>query len=155
SWIRVTNGSVYERGGLKGGTNISPAPMNMAQPVEDPLAYVPEPSLPSNALTARSTPSNGLAVQTYLAAIGLKPKDVNGQVYILEPGRYDRMPNFTNGDVVILKQASANGNKGIYYLNGSGFTANGATIIQDPTGATTGGVMFFNDPQGQNSNGIS
>jgi Flp pilus assembly protein TadG len=155
SWITVTNGSAYEVGGFKGGTTMSPTPTPMSQPIQDPLAYLPQPSLPSTVLTAKSTPSNGILVQTYLTVLGLKPKDVNGQLYVLEPGRYDRMPNFNSGDVVILKQASANNNNGIYYLNGSGFTSNGATIVVDPTGMTTGGVMFYNDPQGQNSNGIS
>jgi hypothetical protein len=58
--------------------------------------------------------------------------------------------------VVILKQASANSQEGVYYLNGSGFTSTGATVVMDPTGATTGGIMLYNDarPNG-NSTGIS
>src|SRR5262249_35115181 len=91
--------------------------------------------------------------KSYLDALGLKAKDV-GKMYVLDPGRYDSMPNFSNNDVVILRQATA-GNSGIYYLNGSGFTSTGATIAVDPTGGSSGGIMFYNDPLGKTSAGIS
>jgi Putative Flp pilus-assembly TadE/G-like len=154
SWIKAINANVDEVGGVKSGTNVSPSPTQLSQPVDDPLAYLPDPPLPAVAQTAKSVQPNNPLVSTILTALGLNAQSVN-KLYVLDPGRYDRLPNFTNGDVVILRQASDNSNKGIYYLNGSGFTSNGATIIMDPTGATTGGVMFYNDPQGQNSNGIS
>jgi hypothetical protein len=50
-----------------------------------------------------------------------------------------------------LKQSSANEADGIYFLNDSGFTSTGATIVMDPTGATTGGLMLYNDPDGNNT----
>src|SRR5262249_25314502 len=95
---------------------------------------------------------NNPKVSGYVTALGIDPTTINGQVYVLDPGRYDKMPNFTSGDVVILKQASANSANGIYYLNDSGFTSTGATIRMDP--GTTGGVMLYNNPGGNNA-GIS
>jgi hypothetical protein len=98
-------------------------------------------------------PSNS-SVASYLSSLNIDPGTVNGSVYVLEPGRYDSMPNFTNGDVVIVKQASANSADGIYYLNGAGFGSTGATIAMDPN--TTGGVMFFNNPTNtSNAQGFS
>ncbi len=47
--------------------------------------------------------------------------------------------------MVILQQASANGNGGIFYIDGGGFKSTGATITMDPN--TTGGVMIYNAPQ--------
>jgi Flp pilus assembly protein TadG len=153
SVIKVINGEFDLTGGVKSNTTLD-GPVNYNQdPTPDPLAYLPQPSLPLGVNTAKGLHSNNPDAKPYLDALNIQPKDVNGQVYILEPGRYDKMPNFTNGDVVILKQASADGS-GIYYLNDSGFTSTGATIVMDPTGATTGGLMFYNDP-GRNSAGIS
>jgi hypothetical protein len=97
-------------------------------------------------LTATKYSANSQTAAPYLTALGLQAKNVV-KFYLLEPGRYDAMPNFTNGDVVILKGASYNSQKGIYYLNNSGFTSTGATIVMDPTGVTTGGLMFYNDLQ--------
>jgi len=54
------------------------------------------------------------------------------------------LPNFTNGDTVTLKQASANNAGGIYYLDGTSFISTGANIGMDPN--TTGGVMLYNSP---------
>jgi hypothetical protein len=64
--------------------------------------------------------------------------------YILTPGRYTNLPTFSSGDVVILKQASANNAGGIYYIDGGGFKSTGASITMDPL--TTGGVMIYNAP---------
>ena len=154
STIQVTNGSFDLSGGVKSNTTLLGPIVQQPNPTPDPLAYIPEPTLPGTALTAKGVqPTNGSAAP-YLLALGLDAKSVNGKVYILDPGRYDNLPNFSNGDVVILKQASA-GNNGIYYLNGSGFTSTGATIVQDPTGGTSGGLMFYNDPLGKTSAGIS
>src|SRR5439155_12874745 len=57
------------------------------------------------------------------------------------------LPNFTNGDLVIMQQASAGGG-GIYYLTSGGFNSNSADIIMDPT--TSGGIMFYNSGTGSN-----
>jgi hypothetical protein len=154
STIQVTGGSFDLSGGVKSNTTLIGPIVPQNTPTPDPLAYLPEPSLPGTALKATGLSPNNGSAKPYLTALGLQPKDVNGKVYILDPGRYDTMPNFSNGDVVILKQAS-DGNSGIYYLNGSGFTSTGATIAVDPTGGTTGGVMFYNDPLGKTSNGIN
>jgi hypothetical protein len=153
STIQVDNGNFVLRGGTKSNTTLIGTVQQTTIPTPDPLAYLPEPTLPGSTLTAHGVQPNG-QVLNYLTALGLNSKDVNGKVYVLEPGRYDNLPNFGNGDVVILKQASA-GNSGIYYLNGSGFTSTGATVVMDPTGATTGGVMLYNNPGGGNNAGIS
>jgi hypothetical protein len=151
--LRASGGGRFKlTGGVKSNTTLE-GPVDFNQkPTPDPLAHLPLPTLPSTAQDARTMPANSDVARTYLDALGINWKDV-GQFYILEPGRYDRMPNFNNNDVVILKQASA-GNGGIYYLNDSGFTSTGATIVQDPTGGTTGGLMLYNDPT-KISSGIS
>jgi hypothetical protein len=153
SIIKVTNATADLTGGLKSNTSIQGGIAWNQPPTPDPLAYLTPPPLPSTVLTATKYSANNATAKPYLQALGLQAKDVN-QVYILEPGRYDRMPNFGNGDVVILQEASYNNQKGVYYLNNSGFTSTGATIAMDPTGATTGGLMFYNDPQ-STSNGIN
>ncbi|MBI1916027.1 MAG: hypothetical protein HYS12_15015 [Planctomycetes bacterium] len=153
--IQVTDGNFVFAGGVKSNTTlIGPTPLHQDTPTPDPLAYLPEPTLPATAIKVNAINPNAANAKGYLDALGLQAKDINGKVYVLDPGRYDSMPNFNNGDVVILKQASADGS-GIYYLNGSGFTSTGATIAIDPTGATTGGIMFYNDPLGKTSNGIN
>ena len=95
-------------------------------PTPDPLAYLPPPPMPA-AGTMTQTPN----------PLG------NGQIYTLTPGTYSNLPNFSSGDVVIFKQASA-GNGGIYYINGGGFHSTGASLIMDP--ATSGGMMIYNEP---------
>jgi hypothetical protein len=105
-------------------------------PTPDPLAYLPSPDMPSA----------GSITKTHLKG--------GGDQYVLTPGSYTNLPNFTNGDVVILQQASANLAGGIYYLNGSGFVSNGASVIMDPN--TSGGLMLYNAPtNSSNSQGIS
>ena len=66
--------------------------------------------------------------------------------YLLSPGSYGGpsqpgLPNFTNQDLVVFKQASA-GNNGIYYLTAGGFNANSASIRMDTD--TTGGILLYN-----------
>jgi putative Flp pilus-assembly TadE/G-like protein len=154
SVVQVVNGSFDLVGGVKANTTLQGPVTQLPAPVPDPLAYLPEPTLPTTALQVKGVQPTSPEVASYLAALNLQPQNVNGRVYVLQPGRYDKLPNFTNGDLVILQQASANSAGGVYYLNGSGFTANGATVVQDPTGGTTGGLMFFNNPSGT-SGGIS
>lgn len=95
-------------------------------PTPDPLAYLPQPSAPANGTMDTKSIGKG------------------NKQYTLTPGRYTNLPTFNPGDVVILKQASANGNGGVYYIDGGGFKSTGATITMD-TG-TTGGVMIYNHP---------
>src|SRR5262245_832584 len=153
--IQVDNGNFVLRGGVKSNTTLIGTVQQQSVPTPDPLAYLPEPKLSDSTLTtAKGLQPNSPIAQPYLQALGLKAKDVNGKVYVLDPGRYDNLPNFGNGDVVILKQGAGNNgiaNNGIYYLNGCGFHSSGATVVVDPTGATTGGVMFYNDPLGKTS----
>ncbi len=105
-------------------------------PVADPLAYLPAPT----------EPPNGVMTTTNLGG--------GSHQYLLTPGSYNNFPNFTSGDLVILQQASVNGSGGIFYINGGGFTSNGATIIMDPL--TSGGVMIYNNPANNSSSqGIS
>src|SRR5262245_13585348 len=152
--IKVTNATADLTGGLKNGTTIDgPVAFNQP-PTPDPLAYLPPPSKPATANSIDQYNPNNPTAKTYLQALGIQPKDINGKVYVLYPGRYDHLPNFNNGDVVILKQASFNTSKGVYYLDGTGFTSTGATVVIDPTGATSGGVMVYNDPQ-KDSDGIN
>jgi Putative Flp pilus-assembly TadE/G-like len=104
-------------------------------PTPDPLAYLPAPSVPPDGtMTKKNIPGGGTQ-------------------YTFTPGRYTSLPNFTNGDVVTLQQASA-GNGGIFYLDGTSFTSNGANITMDPN--TSGGLMIYNNPSNSaNSQGIS
>src|SRR5437868_1930999 len=89
SVVKVTNGNFDLRGGVKGNTILQGTVQKITQPVPDPLAYLPEPALPSTALTAKGMQPNSANASSYVSALGLKAKDVNGQVYVLEPGRYD------------------------------------------------------------------
>jgi len=141
--ILVDTGGAFDlTGGIKANTTLIGTVNNNQQPTPDPLAYIPEPPLPSASLTVKGIQPTNPTAAPYLAALGLQAKNVNGQVYVLDPGRYDKMPNFNNGDVVILRQASDNSQQGVYYLNGCGFTSTGATVVMDPTGGTTGGLML-------------
>ncbi len=150
-----TGGNIDLTGGIKSNTNVVGTINYNCPPTPDPLAYIPEPTLPSSAITVKQTNANSATAAPYLTALNITASSV-GKLYILDPGRYDNLPNFTNNDVVILKQASDNSQQGVYYFNGSGFTSNGATVVMDPTGGTTGGVMLFNNPgTSSNSGGIS
>jgi hypothetical protein len=135
----TNNGSVTASefditGGYTGtfnGTMVTGVP-----PTPDPLAYLPAPSMPPA----------GTITQTHVPG--------GGSIYVLTPGTYTNMPNFTNNDQVILQQASANTAGGIYYLYGCGFVSNSATITMDPD--TSGGVMLYNCPSNtSNSQGVS
>lgn len=95
-------------------------------PTPDPLAYLPPPQMPPDGIITVSD-------------IGMGNKR-----YELTPGRFSNLPQFNSGDEVILKQASANENDGIYYIDGGGFKSTGATIKMDPS--TSGGVMIYNVP---------
>lgn len=122
-------------GGYSGGSSqivTSPVAANINTGVSstpDPLRFLPAPAQP------------GAANYTYVKATS---------TYTLPPGSYGKLPNFTNGDTVILQQASA-GNGGIFYFT-QGFSANGAVISMDPN--TSGGLMLYNASNGQ-SNGIN
>jgi Flp pilus assembly protein TadG len=100
-------------------------------PSPDPLAYLPAPTEP---------PAGTMTTKN----LGMGNKQ-----YTLTPGSYSNLPSFQTGDVVIFQQASA-GNNGIFYLNGGGFSSQGATITMDPT--TTGGVMIYNNPTSNSNN---
>jgi hypothetical protein len=125
----ATAANFYVTGGVTGtftGTVITGYP-----PTPDPLAYLPLPPVPPN----------GTISQTNLGS--------GNKQYVMSPGRFTSMPNLNQGDVLILKQASA-GNNGIYYLDGCGFSSQGANIMMDPT--TSGGVMIYNNPSGTSNN---
>lgn len=99
-------------------------------PIPDPLAYLPQPTKP-NAGTMTTT------------------NDKGAKTYTLTPGTYGpnstKLPNFGNGDTIILQQG------GIYYIDGGGLTStNGATIKMDTT--TSGGVLIYNAPSGTQQN---
>jgi hypothetical protein len=96
------------------------------------LAYLPVPPVPPDGVITTTHSPGG------------------GTNYFLTPGRYTKLPNFTSGDTVVLQQASGNSAGGIYYLDGCGFTSNGANISMDPL--TTGGVMIYNSPLGTSAN---
>lgn len=116
---------------LTGGLKISGSArligtVNMGtHPTPDPLAYLPQPSVPSDGTMTVTTLAGG------------------GKQYTLTPGRYTNLPVFSMSDKVILKQASA-GNSGIYFIDGGGFQSTGANITMDPS--TSGGVLLYNRP---------
>ena len=101
-------------------------------PIPDPLAYLPLPSVPGDGTITKKALGQG------------------NMQYTLTPGRFSNLPSFQSGDVVILKQASANNNGGIFYIDGGGFTSQGATIRMDPL--TSGGVMIYNAPTSNSNN---
>ncbi len=125
--------SFHITGGLKLGSSATletqPEPNQIflgEHPTPDPLAYLPEPTMPPL----------GTITETALAS--------GNKQYVLTPGTFTNLPQFNTGDVVIFQQASA-GNGGIYYINGGGFKSTGATLMMDP--ATSGGMMLYNNPQ--------
>jgi Flp pilus assembly protein TadG len=107
-------------------TGVSPTP--------DPLAYLKVPPVPPDGKMTTKSLGQG------------------NKQYTLTPGRYTNLPTFNSGDEVILQQASANDNGGIYYLDGTAFKSTGANILMDPN--TSGGVMIYNNPTGGNNQGI-
>jgi len=148
---------------ITGGYSISgsgqmltnPIPNNIVtgmHPTPDPLAYIPAPSQPASAsvLTKGNTLAPTFTNASYTLPDGTT-KTYNN-IYILTPGSFGgpsdpKLPNFSNGDLVIFQQASAGGS-GIYYLTAGGFNANSADIIMDPT--TSGGIMIYNAGTGTN-----
>jgi hypothetical protein len=151
--LRVTNGRFKLTGGVKSNTTLDGPADYDQKPTPDPLAHLPLPPEPTTTIQVKQTTPTSAEAKGYLDKLNIMPKNV-GKMYVLEPGRYDSLPNFTSSDVVILKQASTNDAGGVYYLNDSGFTSTGATIVMDPTGATTGGLMLYNDPT-KSSSGIN
>ncbi len=138
-------------GNYTGGGTFTTTPDTGTPPVEDPLKSLPEPS-PPPAGSITSTPLGS-----------------GNRRYVLTPGSYDgnggpAMPNFSSGDQVVFKQASANSAGGIYYLY-KGLSDNSASVLMDsPLAATlftslfpsrpytyqntTGGIMFYNAGSG-------
>jgi hypothetical protein len=92
-------------------------------PTPDPLAYLPVPTQPS------------------VGTMTKVPIGSGNFAYLLSPGSYSNLPNFSTGDVVVFKQASA-GNGGIFYLTSGGLNSQGASLTMDPT--TSGGIMIYN-----------
>ncbi len=95
-------------------------------PTPDPLAYLPVPTKPPAGTETTTNLGQG------------------NTMYTFSPGSYSNLPNFKSGDIVVLQQASANSNGGIFYIDGGGFKSTGASIIMDST--TSGGVMIYNKP---------
>jgi hypothetical protein len=147
----IVDSSNYEAGRQTGGGSLTASrfdvnggttgsfngPVNTGiPPIPDPLAYLPVPPVPPDGTVTTVSLGHG------------------NKQYTLTPGRYTNLPALQAGDVVILKQASANSNGGIYYIDGGGLNSSGGTIIMDPT--TTGGVMIYNNPNSSaSSQGIS
>jgi hypothetical protein len=148
----ITGGDTVSNNGQLITTPIPNNILTGVPPTPDPLAYIPAPSQPAsaNVLTKGNNVAPTYTNYTYTLPDGTV-KTYNN-VYILTPGSYGgpsdpKLPNFTNGDLVILQQASAGGS-GIYYLAAGGFNTNSADIIMDPS--TSGGVMFYNAGTGTN-----
>jgi hypothetical protein len=130
---QMTSPTYLVTGGVKlggnGGLQTAPKANQIflgTHPTPDPLAYLPEPSVPPNGTMATSSLGMG------------------NTLYTLTPGYYTNLPTFNTGDQVVLKQASANNAGGIFYIDGGGFKSTGASITMDPN--TTGGVMIYNKP---------
>jgi hypothetical protein len=148
----ITGGYAVTGGGSMITSPIANNILTGVHPTPDPLAYLPVPSAPpaANVLTKGNNVAPTYNNVTYTLPDGTSQTFNN--VYILAPGSYGgpsqpNLPNFTNGDLVILQQASV-GNNGIYYLTSGGFNSNTASIIMDS--GTTGGIMFYNAGTGIN-----
>jgi hypothetical protein len=130
----------------------NPIPNNIftgVHPTPDPLAYLPVPPPPPNAIVPLQGNKVAATATNYLDPV---TGNTYSNYYLLTPGSYGGpgqpiLPNFTNGDLVVFQQASA-GNGGIYYLTAGGFNSNGADIRMDST--TTGGMMIYNAGTGTN-----
>jgi hypothetical protein len=133
----ITGGAISNGGG---GLVTQPVPGQIFEgvhPTPDPLAYLPEPSVPP-AGSITSVPD---------------PLQPGGQIYTLTPGRFTQgqIPNFGQKDTVIFGQASLSAGlpadqQGVYYLDNAGFSSQGATIKMDPL--STGGMLLYNAPSG-------
>jgi hypothetical protein len=115
----------YVVGGVSGNFN---GTIVHGPPVPDPLAYLPEPP----------QPPDGVMITENLT--------MGNKRYTFSPGRFTGVPSFNQGDEVVFKQASA----GIYYLENTGFSSQGANISMDPT--TSGGMMIYNKVTGNANN---
>jgi hypothetical protein len=149
---------------LNGGGNLVSSPkadqvFTGTHPVPDPLAYLPVPPVPgAGTMSTIKNPGSvsdlppGIASTLDAVTIAAVNTGQYNNVYIMTPGQYTNLPNFTSNDLVILRQASADtaatnpDYKGIYYINGGGFKSTGASIIMDKS--SSGGVMLYNQPSG-------
>jgi hypothetical protein len=129
----ITGGYTISGGGQMLTTPTANNIFTGVHPTPDPLAYLPVPSQPPAGTMTKTSLGNG-----------------NFQ-YVLSPGSYSNLPNFSQGDVVVFQQASA-GNGGLFYLTSGGLNSQGASLTMDPN--TSGGIMIYNAGTGTND-GIS
>ncbi len=125
----ITGGYSVNGGGKMTTTPTANNILTGVHPTPDPLAYLPVPT----------QPPAGTMTQVSLGQ--------GNTMYTLTPGSYTNLPNFSQGDVVVFKQASA-GNGGIFYLAAGGLNSQGASLIMDPL--TSGGIMIYNAGTGTN-----
>ncbi len=115
------------------------------QPVPDPLATLPVPTMPATA----SLPDGSLANTTVKYTGNSNYGSANGTL-TLSPGTFNGGISVSGGGSLVLQP-------GIYYMNGGGlsFTGNGSMTVAGPASPDTGnGVMIYNAPQ-SNSDTIS
>jgi hypothetical protein len=125
----ITGGYFISGNGQMITTPVANNILTGVRPTPDPLAYLPVPTAPPAGTMTKTSLGNG------------------NFLYLLTPGSYSNLPNFSTGDVVVFQQASA-GNGGIFYLSGGGLSSQGASLQMDPT--TTGGIMIYNAGTGTN-----
>src|SRR5262249_5766071 len=139
---RTTGGGSMTAGAFKvvggyTGSAFTPAPCTGTHPIQDPLAYLPVPSKPSD------------------GTITSVPNSYGGTTYTLTAGAYGtngkKLPNFKSNDIIQFTQQDSSGNGGIYYIAGGGFSPGGAALQMVPLASgvdssTTGGVMIYNAP---------
>jgi hypothetical protein len=115
------------------------------QPVPDPLATLPVPTMPNTA-----TLPNGDLANTTVKYTGNGAYDSVNGILTLSPGTYNGGISASGGASIVLQP-------GIYYMNGGGFSfdGNGSLTVAGPASPDTGtGVLIYNNPQ-SNSDTIS
>jgi hypothetical protein len=126
---------------LASTTGLSPTPVTGVPPVSDPLAYLPEPTVPSNC--SSTVLSSGTANYGCYAGIS-----INGNNSLtLNPGLY-----IINGNISIGGSATVSGTGVTIYTNGSvSMNGNAPLTLSAPTSGTYNGILYFQSRSDSNS----
>lgn len=118
---------------LASTTGLTPIPITGVPPVSDPLAYLPEPTVPSNC--SSTVLSSGAANYGCYAGIYLK----GSNSLALNPGLY-----VINGDITIGGSATISGTGVTIYTNGTVSMAGNAPLtLSAPTSGVYNGILYF------------
>jgi Flp pilus assembly protein TadG len=132
----VTASQIGIVGGYSVAGGVSPTPVTI-NPVADPLAYLPQPTVPSGCSSSLTYGGSSTASATYGCFTGIALS--HGATLSLGPGLY-----VINGDVSVVGDAVLSGSNVTIYTTGSITVSNSATVsLTAPTTGTYNGILFF------------